>query len=180
MGKYVAIDCEMVGVGPDGKRSALARVSIVNYFGAVLLDTFVKPEEKVTDYRTFVSGVTAKHLVNAMPYQEARQKVMDLIQDRVLVGHAILNDLRALDIHHPKLMIRDTSRYKPFRDLVKGKTPGLKRLVNDLLEIEIQEGKHSSVRIHLEYLDGGNGVAQIPAALHRLKTLDLRCSCIAK
>lgn len=30
----VAIDCEMVGVGPN-KESALARISIVNYYGAV-------------------------------------------------------------------------------------------------------------------------------------------------
>lgn len=64
MGKYVAIDCEMVGVGPDGETSALARVSIVNFHGAVVLDTYVKPMEKVTDYRTFVSGITPKHLVN--------------------------------------------------------------------------------------------------------------------
>lgn len=30
----VAIDCEMVGVGPNNE-SALARISIVNYYGAV-------------------------------------------------------------------------------------------------------------------------------------------------
>lgn len=32
----VAIDCEMVGTGPEGKDSILARASIVNYFGKVL------------------------------------------------------------------------------------------------------------------------------------------------
>ena len=47
----VALDCEMVGVGPDGTRSALARVAVVNAEGNVLLDVFVKPKEKVTDYR---------------------------------------------------------------------------------------------------------------------------------
>lgn len=62
----MAIDCEMVGVGPDGTESALARVSIVNYHGAVLMDKFVKPQEKVTDFRTEVSGVTPAHLVNGM------------------------------------------------------------------------------------------------------------------
>jgi RNA exonuclease 4 len=62
-GKYVAIDCEMVGVGPNGAASVLARVSIVNYDGAVLLDKFVKPVEVVTDYRTFVSGVRKSDLV---------------------------------------------------------------------------------------------------------------------
>ena len=62
MGKFVAIDCEMVGVGPGGLDSALARVSIVNFNGAVLLDAYVKPLEKVTDYRTHVSGIHPKHL----------------------------------------------------------------------------------------------------------------------
>lgn len=34
----VAMDCEMVGVGPTGTRSVLARVSIVDCEGNVLLD----------------------------------------------------------------------------------------------------------------------------------------------
>ncbi len=38
IGRYLAIDCEMVGVGPAGTDSALARVTLVNYHGAVLLD----------------------------------------------------------------------------------------------------------------------------------------------
>jgi RNA exonuclease 4 len=54
----------MVGVGPEGEESALARVSLVNYNGAVLMDDFVKPQERVTDFRTSVSGITPKHLVN--------------------------------------------------------------------------------------------------------------------
>ena len=53
----VALDCEMVGCGEDGKRSVLARVSVVNEDGNVVLDTFVAPGERVVDYRTRVSGV---------------------------------------------------------------------------------------------------------------------------
>ena len=64
--KFVAIDCEMVGVGERGERSALARVSVVNFFGQVLLDSFVKPQERVTDYRTKWSGVRPKDLVDGM------------------------------------------------------------------------------------------------------------------
>lgn len=63
-GQYLAIDCEMVGVGPEGVESMLARVSIVNYHGAVILDRFVRPREKVTDYRTWVSGVREEDLRN--------------------------------------------------------------------------------------------------------------------
>ena len=41
------MDCEMVGVGPDGTRSALARVCIVNNDGHPILDAYVKTKEKV-------------------------------------------------------------------------------------------------------------------------------------
>jgi RNA exonuclease 4 len=45
------MDCEMVGVGPEGSKSIIARVCVVNNDGNVLLDTHVRPKEKVTDYR---------------------------------------------------------------------------------------------------------------------------------
>ena len=54
----------MVGVGPEGIESTLARVSIVNYHGCTILDRFVRPREKVTDYRTWVSGVREEDLRN--------------------------------------------------------------------------------------------------------------------
>jgi RNA exonuclease 4 len=37
----------VAGSGPGGEKSALARVAIVDWNGDVLLDTFVKPQEKV-------------------------------------------------------------------------------------------------------------------------------------
>ena len=60
--RCIAIDCEFVGVGPNGSTSVLARCSIVNHHGHVLYDSYVKPKEPVTDYRTWVSGVKPKHL----------------------------------------------------------------------------------------------------------------------
>ena len=65
-GKYLAIDCEMVGVGIDGKESSLARVSVVNFYGVVLLDEFVRQREHVVDYRTEFSGIRPKDMVRGM------------------------------------------------------------------------------------------------------------------
>ena len=58
----------MVGVGGVGKdeRSVLARASVVNYHGEQLYDSFVKPREAVTNWRTSVSGVTPDHMVSGM------------------------------------------------------------------------------------------------------------------
>ena len=47
--QVLAMDCEMVGVGPEGARSALARVCIVNNDGHPILDAYVKPKEQVWD-----------------------------------------------------------------------------------------------------------------------------------
>ena len=57
----------MVGVGLDGSESALARVSIVNYHGATILDEFVRPKERIVDYRTQWSGIRPKDMINGMP-----------------------------------------------------------------------------------------------------------------
>ena len=54
----------MVGVGIDASESSLARVSLVNYHGAVQLDVFVKQKERVVDYRTHVSGVRETDMTN--------------------------------------------------------------------------------------------------------------------
>lgn len=146
IGKYIAMDCEFVGVGPEGKESALARISIVNYFGHVVFDEFVKPREKVVEWRTWVSGIKPEHMKNAITFKEAQKKTADILEGRILVGHALKHDLEALMLSHPKSLLRDTSRHLPFRKLyAKGKTPSLKKLTTEVLKISIQEGEHSSV-----------------------------------
>lgn len=66
MTKCVAIDCEFVGVGDDGKDDMVARVSLVNYDGHCIYDKFVKPKEDVVDYRTSVSGVRSEDLATGL------------------------------------------------------------------------------------------------------------------
>lgn len=145
-GKYIAIDCEMVGVGPNPDNdSALARVSVVNFNGDQIYDSYVRPKEMVTDWRTHVSGIAAKHMVEARSLEQVQKDVAKLLDDRVLVGHAIRNDLDALLLSHPKRDIRDTSRHPPYRRFAGGGSPRLKVLASELLGLEIQGAAHSSV-----------------------------------
>lgn len=145
-GKYIAIDCEMVGVGPKPDiDSALARVSVVNYHGDQLYDSFVKTKEPVTDYRTPVSGITPALLSQARTLEVVQAEVAPLLEGRILVGHAIRNDLDAMMLGHPKRDIRDTSRHSAFKILAGGRTPGLKKLAREVLGVEIQGGEHSSI-----------------------------------
>jgi len=143
IGHYVAVDCEMVGVGPRGSRSVLARVSIVNWHGHVVLDRFVKPKELVTDYRTWVSGVRARDLRDAPSFETVQKEVADLFRGRVVVGHAVDNDLKALLLSHPRALLRDTATFKPLREIAGTKHPGLRRLCELVLGIQIQQAGHA-------------------------------------
>jgi len=111
--KYVALDCEMVIVGGE---STLARVSIVNWYGETLLNTFVRVEEAVTDYLTFVSGIHPSDIESedAMTFDDCRITVLRMVSDKVVVGHALKNDFRALKITHPWYLTRDTTKFEPF------------------------------------------------------------------
>jgi len=148
--------------GGPTEYSILARVSIVNYAMEPLYDAYVLPPSRVTisDYRTRWSGITAWHLnpnnsaTNPKSFATAQAEVATLLKDRVLVGHALKNDLDVLGLSHPRRDIRDTSRHARFRALSattpggKGRTPGLRKLAEEVLGLKIQgdEAKgHSSV-----------------------------------
>lgn len=148
--KYLAIDCEMVGVGPKGHISQLARCSIVSYDGDVVYDKFVKPSQPVTDYRTRWSGIRRCDLIGAMPYAQARKEILKLLNGRIVIGHAIHNDLKVLAYSHPKALIRDTSRIPLLNSKAgfpENQIISLKRLTKAIFDREIQTGKrgHSSV-----------------------------------
>lgn len=78
--KYVALDCEMVGAGRKGRIDLLARVSIVNTFGNVLLDKYVKPTKYVTDYRTPISGIRPQNILNGDDFHKVQKEVLRLLK----------------------------------------------------------------------------------------------------
>ncbi|KAF4447722.1 RNA exonuclease 4 [Fusarium austroafricanum] len=145
VGKYIAIDCEMVGVGPGGHESALARVSIVDFHGVQIYDSYVKPKERVTNWRTAVSGIDQKKLRFAREFEEVQSDVDKLLQGRILIGHDLRHDLEALILSHPGKDIRDTAKFPGFKKYGNGRKPALRVLAQQLLGVEIQGGAHSSI-----------------------------------
>jgi RNA exonuclease 4 len=110
--QYLAMDCEMVGTITG--ESVAARVVLIDWRGRTVLDIYVKPDVEIADYRTFVSGITKEHLENAPSFSDAQKQIKDLLQDKILVGHGVDNDLRSLGMVHPWLTTRDTAYYQPF------------------------------------------------------------------
>jgi len=78
----------------DHTSDGLARVSIVNYNGQILLDTFVRPKGTITNYRSWVSGVYPRHMKDAMPYDIAREKSIEILKDRIIIGHSLKHDFK--------------------------------------------------------------------------------------
>mmetsp|Transcript_6624 Transcript_6624/g.7454 ORF Transcript_6624/g.7454 Transcript_6624/m.7454 type:complete len:549 (-) Transcript_6624:1220-2866(-) len=148
---FVAMDCEMVGIGRHGKTSALARCSLVTLLEndqlKVLYDAHVKPTKKITDYRTQWSGITKDRLLkdDVITLEKCRMDVLQMLSSQdgkvvVLVGHALKNDFDVLGIRHPVHLIRDTAAYRPFMRAVRKRfyPRKLSELSKEELRIEIQ------------------------------------------
>lgn len=145
VGKYIAIDCEMVGIGEGGYGHALARASIVDFHGRQVYDSYVRPRERVTDWRTKISGISPKHMATARDFDEVQAQVAQLLRGRIIVGHDLRHDLEVLMLDHPRKDIRDTAKFSGFKKYGNGPKPALRVLAREILGVEIQTGQHSSV-----------------------------------
>nr|XP_056709168.1 interferon-stimulated 20 kDa exonuclease-like 2 [Euleptes europaea] len=143
--KMVAIDCEMVGTGPGGRNSDLARCSIVGYYGDVMYDKYIRPVDPITNYRTRWSGIRRHHMMNAVPFKAAQKEILKILSGKIVIGHAIHNDFKALKYFHPKSATRDTSKI-PLLNRTAGfpenESASLKRLTKQILHRDIQVGRH--------------------------------------
>ncbi len=143
--QFLGISCLVVGVGPRGDTSMAAyvltatscsvpehsirsnlipipcscrRVSIVDYRGNVLMDEYIQPMMRVTDYRTAMNGIEAHHLAarkyshswprgheyvahhehetctaHARPFPDVQRDVANYIRNKIIVGYTLWNDL---------------------------------------------------------------------------------------
>lgn len=145
----IAIDCEMCETQDPvtGKTDtkALCRLSVINADNPteVLLDTLVKPEWPVSNYRTWINGIKAKDLEGVQFTLRHAQMFMNALcsEQTVVVGHAVHNDLLALRmIHHCNA---DTAMLYNHSE-EEGGTPSLKNLAYGVLKRDMPE-VHDSV-----------------------------------
>ena len=128
--------------------SVAGRCSIVDYHGRQLYDEYIKPNQQIVNLRTRWSGIKWTDLESAVPFDDAQAEILQLVDGCVVVGHALENDTRSLNIYLPPEQIRDTSYYLPLRRMAKlncSHPPSLKKLAKALLGLEIQKGSHSSL-----------------------------------
>ncbi|KAH9487015.1 RNA exonuclease 4 [Psilocybe cubensis] len=171
--RFIAISCTVVGVGPGGTTSLLARLAIVDYRGATIFDTYVTPTTTVTDYRTQQTGITHEHLnsAEAMSFADIQRHCSQFFRGKILVGHSLWNDLAGeaesnhltlvevraltfffdpstvLGLPHRAIDTRDVGLYMPFRNALRSpsQTIGLQTLMWQLMSRRCQEGQINPV-----------------------------------
>lgn len=148
----LALDCEMVKT--EGDNFELARISMINWSGEVVLDELVKPSRPVIDYLTAYSGMS-KELLHPVTttMEDIQKKMLDILTPRsVLIGHSLNSDLTALKLTHP--FIVDTTIIYPHPRGPPLKC-GLKWLSQKYLGREIQKSTagHDSVEDARAVLD---------------------------
>ncbi|DBA67637.1 TPA: hypothetical protein ACH3X2_001233 [Trebouxia sp. C0005] len=134
----LSLDCEMCETATSSRE--LIGLSVVNEAGSTVLKMLVKPAGKVLNYRTEVTGATDATMQGVLytkrDAQEAMQKLMQ--GSVVLVGHALHNDLHALQLD-PTAVI-DTALLCSYKGLSTC-TPSLANLVSQMLGRSLrQEG----------------------------------------
>nr|XP_020478441.1 putative RNA exonuclease NEF-sp [Monopterus albus] len=186
------LDCEMC---LTVKGNELARVSVVDSDGNCVLDELVKPQNRILNYLTRFSGITAailKPITTTLRDVQAKLRAL-LPWDAVLVGHSLNNDLMALKLIHRHVIDTSLLYTREFGQKFKLKVLAetvLKRQIQtegkkghnptedavaalELAQYFIKTGPHQVVERHLEELWGHRIVEEstdctsAPTASHR-------------
>ncbi|KAM4053383.1 RNA exonuclease 1 homolog isoform 2-T2 [Anomaloglossus baeobatrachus] len=130
-----ALDCEMCYTT---KGLELTRVTVINYQLKVVYDTYVLPDNKIVDYNTRFSGITAEDLQNTtITLRDVQAVLLSMFScDSVLIGHSLESDLYALKLIHPTVV--DTAIVFPHRLGLPYKR-ALRSLMADYLQRIIQD-----------------------------------------
>lgn len=150
----LAIDCEMVGTTFNSM--TLARVSAVNLNGDTIMDFLIKPHNDlsyVTDYRSFVTGLSSKDFTNSMSFEEAVQLFcMKISKDTIILGHAVHHDLLALKLNHQNVIdtsflfpVKPSSFDEPSRVYTHSLSYLSEELLKEKLERNLNHGVHDSI-----------------------------------
>ncbi|XXG44486.1 hypothetical protein AAC387_Pa01g4277 [Persea americana] len=128
--KMIAIDCEMV-LCEDGTE-AVVKVCAVDNNLEVIIDNLVKPNKAIVDFRTEITGISAKDLegitCSLTDIQKSLKKLLS--HGTILVGHSLHNDLQALKVDHARVI--DTQLIFKYQEAIHAR-PSLNNLCKSVL-----------------------------------------------
>lgn len=121
----LAMDCEMCYTE---KGLELTRATFLSESGLVVYDELVLPPRPITDFNTRHSGITASAMCGVTTSIKDVQAwlLANVSSETLLVGHALENDLRALQVLHSRVSVNsvssDSLRWQSKRPF-EGQTP---------------------------------------------------------
>ncbi|XP_013115781.2 RNA exonuclease 5 [Stomoxys calcitrans] len=130
------VDCEMCHTSSGVNE--LTRISIVNENLETVYESMVRPDNKIIDYLTQFSGITAEMMRTVTKrLSEVQHEVRDILpDDAILVGQSLNCDLNAMRMMHPYCI--DTSVCFNLSGVRKSKAR-LQKLAFEFLKETIQE-----------------------------------------
>ncbi|KAL7732632.1 hypothetical protein ACLKA6_013562 [Drosophila palustris] len=138
------VDCEMCRTVTGANE--LTRISIVDEEYRTVYETLVRPVNRITDYLTQYSGITADIMQSVTKtLKDVQREVSELLPpDAILVGQSLNSDLNAMRMMHPYVI--DTSVCFNMSGVRKRKSK-LKFLAKTFLQESIQENEdgHDSI-----------------------------------
>jgi RNA exonuclease 1 len=149
--------------------SELIRITMVDYFwGGILIDNYVEPDVPMLHLNTKYSGVTWADIKNARRQgnilqgkAHARQAIWNYVGPNTLVvGHAVINDLRALKWIHTAVLdslimeeVRVKAKQAEEAKLKEAEDARLKEEEEKRLKLEAESGIRVSALQDLTEMD---------------------------
>jgi len=157
--KAVVLDCEMVGTSDSRSDDEVVALSVIDFFtGETLINKFIKPLRRVTNWRSHITGITPTVMSVAVSRGEAllgrkgaREKLWEHVDElTVIIGHSVNFDLQALGVVHGKIVDSAILTAEPvFCETRKiGSKAGLERLCQELLGLRIRAGGPTASKFH--------------------------------
>ncbi|CRG95083.1 exoribonuclease, putative [Plasmodium gallinaceum] len=102
-----SIDCEMCET--INNQRELTKITVVDAYMNIVYDSYVVPDNKITNYLTLYSGINESTLENVKTkLKDVQENLKKFLNNKsILIGHSLENDLHALKISHPYVI--DTS-----------------------------------------------------------------------
>jgi len=128
----------------------VASITLLNYFGKVLMNTRVRSRTRVDDWATRCHGLEDKDLIGRADEYEVITELHKNLYGNILVGHDLQMEIIGMAIPtHTLLGIRDTAAAKVFEKMgIKKKKNGnfysLRALAWEVLQLSIQQHYHSA------------------------------------
>ena len=92
---FMDIECAMDG----SKQLVPVSIAVQDYYGRLLMRDYICPRQWIENYQTKFHGITERDLIGTIDGEQIKGEVKKLLKDKVLIGHDLRLELKALNIN---------------------------------------------------------------------------------